>query len=1068
MKIDIPSGKVYFFKSDKSSNPRDCFTPLLEVNSNFDNLKSIHLGNGMAFGITTNNELLEWEFNKKQIGKENLSSFEDKSEAQTKKIQNKKNEFLFLLSKPSYRFHKLKIKSIRLNKTMCLSLDINGNVLVWGENKEGLLGLGYDVTSLETPTVLEGLTDITDISLSDFHAVALNSNGNAFSWGLGKYGELGLDKSIYSPVPQQMNTESIYSRVFCGNLITCFLDFEGHFSYYGVVIRQLGGNSSTITIKNLLNDQDNSDTNTIFLEKEIEELDDQKFKQIVIGNGFVALLSNKGVLYVLEYNDKLTILYNKYHLYNITISKHEIFGLACENENIKENVNNLNTEEKNKNKYYLCKWTSKTSSENEVCSDIWNTTIWKFRDEFNSTLDNCNLLDSNENRNILLLLDSDEKFIANLNATMLNSNKKNFDLSASNEDVSINNNTAFFDMMNLTKKKLPQKILEFEAEYDDSLNSKFKRTKSRRKNNQILKDMTYISTNRNKSISPFFNKSYNNGSNVDKINIGNIGNNNISAIGFNTSGFVNKKINVIPYNNAKRNNDKLLTHNFNAKSKNNNFIHSTKSSFSMNINELTKEMNNGKDDYKKDRESMNEDPIEIKDIELSKYKSELNDIISNYKNKQYSQKANLMNKYGLSREVNHSCHRKNPNESSGFNNANFLDSINSNNNIQFTSDNNNLSINKKSSDLNNLNLDDNKNKEEDEENNENGQENEIYIYHPQNQGNKDGRKPTNDFKKKNLIKKMYDANKEIINDIKGYFKQEEGNNINVNSSTIKDKKLNINSETDNINGENQIIENNNSDKNNNNFFKVDKNNKYLDKKNYKEIYKTNKIQLRSNLNGDINNKSKKNGTTLTNERNIYRQNISNDDDSKKIEKKVYQSKTYHVSNMEEANGKKDKEKNYLTLPIKLTDLKNIMKNKKDEGTAMYKNEKKNNKVFITKFQNMEINKNSSLGIVGRSRINSSKINKFKLKYFCELLNDYMKKIAYFMCLYEIAEFQKRYEKNLGLKVLHRVIKKRIIFYNIKFFHRFKKLGKFLQKFNKTRNILSAEKKQINRKKSKKK
>ena len=32
---------------------------------------------------------------------------------------------------------------------MCLSLDINGNVLVWGQNKEGLLGLGYDITSVE-------------------------------------------------------------------------------------------------------------------------------------------------------------------------------------------------------------------------------------------------------------------------------------------------------------------------------------------------------------------------------------------------------------------------------------------------------------------------------------------------------------------------------------------------------------------------------------------------------------------------------------------------------------------------------------------------------------------------------------------------------------------------------------------------------------------------------------------------------------------------------------------------------------------------------------------------------
>ena len=43
--------------------------------------------------------------------------------------------------------------------------------------------------------------DIIDISLSDYHAVAINSTDVLFSWGLGKYGELGLEHSIYSKVP---------------------------------------------------------------------------------------------------------------------------------------------------------------------------------------------------------------------------------------------------------------------------------------------------------------------------------------------------------------------------------------------------------------------------------------------------------------------------------------------------------------------------------------------------------------------------------------------------------------------------------------------------------------------------------------------------------------------------------------------------------------------------------------------------------------------------------------------------------------------------------------------------
>jgi hypothetical protein len=255
------------------------------------------------------------------------------------------------------------------------------------------------------------------------------------------------------------------------------------------------------------------------------------------------------------------MLYSKYYLYNIVVAKNEIFGLAKDNVKISENANNLssnniiinnssinnglNSEEKIKTNYYLCKWSSKSSSENEVCSDVWNTTIWKFKDEFLSTIENCKLLDTNENRNILLLLDTDEKFMTNLNTSVLNPNKKFLDLSTNNDlfllDTSLNNNnnTTFIDnlILNMNKKKLPATILEYESEFDDSFNLKYKRTKA--KNKPMVKDMSYINTIRSRSLSPYLNKSYNasyqnSAINLNKSNIGYIGNNNnISAIGLN-------------------------------------------------------------------------------------------------------------------------------------------------------------------------------------------------------------------------------------------------------------------------------------------------------------------------------------------------------------------------------------------------------------------------------------------------------------------------------------------------------------------------------------------------------
>lgn len=312
MQNNHKSGKIYFFKTGLSENPSNTFGSLLEVNSNFDILKSLHICAGKALGITSNNELLEWEFDSKQNTKNPSIPNPLASINSIKQKTTKKNDFYFLLFKPSYHFHKIKFSLITLNKTMCLGLDTNGNVLVWGKNQEGLLGLGYDITVVETPTILNKLKDIKEISLSEYHAVVLNNNGNAFSWGLGKYGELGLERSIYTPTPQQILTDTAYSKVFCGNLITCLLDGNGHFYYFGVVIKQLGGYSNTITLKSLLSDQNYQDGKIIYFEKEIEELDNENFKNIVIGNGFVALLSKNGLLYVLEYNNKLTMLFSKF------------------------------------------------------------------------------------------------------------------------------------------------------------------------------------------------------------------------------------------------------------------------------------------------------------------------------------------------------------------------------------------------------------------------------------------------------------------------------------------------------------------------------------------------------------------------------------------------------------------------------------------------------------------------------------------------------------------------------------------------------------------------------------
>ena len=70
MKAQNPIGKIYFLKTDKNHfSSQTSFGTLLEINTNFTTLTSIHINNNEALGLTSNNELLQWENDKKQSQK---------------------------------------------------------------------------------------------------------------------------------------------------------------------------------------------------------------------------------------------------------------------------------------------------------------------------------------------------------------------------------------------------------------------------------------------------------------------------------------------------------------------------------------------------------------------------------------------------------------------------------------------------------------------------------------------------------------------------------------------------------------------------------------------------------------------------------------------------------------------------------------------------------------------------------------------------------------------------------------------------------------------------------------
>ena len=1177
------SGKIYFFKTSNSEKSSESFGPLLEVNSNFDILKSLNICANKALGITSKNELLEWEFDSKQKSRVSSPSQNNKAKNDTNKTKiNKKKDFNFLLFKPSYHFHKIKFIQITLNKTMCLGLDIYHNVLVWGQNKEGLLGLGYEITSVDTPTLISKLKEIKEISLSEYHAVVLNNNGNAFSWGLGKYGELGLERSIYTPTPQQILTDTVYSHVFCGNLITCFIDENGKFFYFGVVIKQLGGYGNIVTIKSLLNDQSYQDGKNIYFEKEIEELENESFKNIVIGNGFVALLSKNGLLYVLEYNNKLTMLYNKYFLYNITVANNEIYGLARERPKVDKNQ---------KDNYYLFKWNSKFSSENDLYSDIWHTTIWKFKNDF-QLISNCKLLETNNNKNILLLKDEDEKY--NLTNSIFNPHRKNLEMSTQNNDLallekSVNNpNLSAFGDLVINKKIIPDKFLEYINKYDDSYNIKYKKCKIKLNiRTGMDNSSSYLNNNKSRTVTQYLKHSQNyniNGNNKNSSSLSpyieqNMShNNNLFSESYNAQidlGKENDNVNIYKSEdddimnekekelNKYKNEVDNIINNFKSKKDIQKSIHSSQNNTKRskhnenslkyisqnNSNQNERYSNNGQNYYNQDEdkfvqrnkfklskeEIINLMKLDKKKKEYMSNNSNYNDSLSRVRNNIISMKDKIKFKDKALNKINNLFTLGEEEEEED-------DSV-KNNNIE-NSDDNNINSNRYK---HNSKSKKKRNKNKYNKFMRSPSFSVIKSRNKKSQNSKDGNNINNSnefiniedldtFKRKRYNSKdsifLKDKNNEFGNNkmnnlgdkyISRNNSDDESSNINESKNkTIKiknkykGKKISQRNKNIKNKGEEEFEEEDDEeeDEEGMDFFEEAKDNKN-NKRKIKKIKGKKKIRIKKSnsfTNEDFNKFNKPKGFKILGdsleEINIKSRNNKNSNSLDKIDKRKSISNILFPSNIIYNKKKKKHVKKYINKGkieendeeleqsndnIKKNKNKNknkIINNKKqfnqgkknlnkdeesknsykdsdyisesDNGTNSQKNrinKLKNNMKAKKKNEESKNERNNKNNKIKNFKMNSNliAINKFSLMYFCDLIEHYMKKKSFALCARQIANYQKYLEIKFSIKILFRVVLKRIIFYKLKFMHRYKRINKFLIK-NRIKNIKYLNKK----------
>ena len=108
-----------------------------------------------------------------------------------------------------------------------LGIAEDGSLWSWGSNSRGQLGQGEGVPFLTQPTQILDTHSFVQISAGDQFSLALDSNGDVWSFGNGEYGRLGLGEGVrhrFRPtrIESLSNIKSISAGVYFGMVLNHF------------------------------------------------------------------------------------------------------------------------------------------------------------------------------------------------------------------------------------------------------------------------------------------------------------------------------------------------------------------------------------------------------------------------------------------------------------------------------------------------------------------------------------------------------------------------------------------------------------------------------------------------------------------------------------------------------------------------------------------------------------------------------------------------------------------------------------------------------------------------------
>lgn len=141
--------------------------------------------------------------------------------------------------------------SVKTYESTTVALKADGTVWTWGLGNTNMLG--YNETNNQVaPVKVPGLENIIKIAVGTNHVLALKNDGTVWAWGTNTYGQLGRGSNTLSEIPIQVRDESGYDYltnikyIAAGNQVSMAIDKNGNLYTWGLNnYGQLGINSKT-------------------------------------------------------------------------------------------------------------------------------------------------------------------------------------------------------------------------------------------------------------------------------------------------------------------------------------------------------------------------------------------------------------------------------------------------------------------------------------------------------------------------------------------------------------------------------------------------------------------------------------------------------------------------------------------------------------------------------------------------------------------------------------------------------------------------------------------------------